>query len=445
MTDKEETTEDSVDLDYALAAVIRLHQTGQFDEAEALYRAILQAFPQCPEALHFFGLLMHQQGNNDAAIQSIKQALVAAPAYSDAYNNLGNIYHKLEKFEEAAEAYAKALDLDPNNAAAYSNFGIVLGHLSRFEEAIEAFTMAVTIMPDNSEFYRNLGNVFKKQGDFAKAAASYRQVLGLKPYISESYENLCLVLYLQGNVEEAILLVKQWLEHDPQNPLALHRLESYTGELSLPRASDEYICKTFDSFSDSFDMVLKRLEYKAPFLVADAVKEIYQVADRALTILDAGCGTGLCGPLLKPFASRIIGVDLSGKMLEKAERRGCYEQLIQSELTAFIESHPASYDVIVSADTLVYFGDLGPVCAAVARSLLPGGHFVFTVERIEDNLAGEYKIHPHGRFSHTEDYLRNVIKSAGLVLQKLDKVMLRYEAGEPVNGFLVVANSELYR
>ncbi len=445
MTVEQESIEDTVELEYALAAAIRLHQTGQLDEAEALYRLILDQFPKCAEALHFFGLLLHQQGDSDAAIKSIEQALAEAPQYSDAYNNLGNIYNKLERFEQAADAYSKALDLNSDNAAAYSNFGIVLGHLSRFDEAVEAFSIAVTLKPENPEFYRNLGNVFKKQGDFAKSAAAYRQVLNLKPYNAENYENLCVVLYLQGNVDEAILLVKQWLEYDPENPLALHRLESYTGELSLPRASDEYICKTFDGFSDSFDMVLKGLEYKAPFLVADAVKDIHRKAENVLDILDAGCGTGLCGPLLKPYAGTISGVDLSGKMLEKAEKRGCYDGLTQSELTAFIQQHPRSYDVIVSADTLVYFGDLEPVCKAAVEALHPGGHFVFTVERNEKPIADGYTIHPHGRFSHTENYLRSVIKSAGLQLKTLDKVMLRYEAGEPVNGFLVVANSELHR
>lgn len=442
MTIKHEPPEDTVDLGYALAVAIRLHQAEQMEEAESVYRVILEQFPKCPEALHFFGLLMHQKGDSDEAINLIGQALAEAPQYSDAYNNLGNIYTKLGQFEEAAQTYSKALNLNPDNAAANSNFGVALGQLARFDEAVEVLNKAIDLMPDIPDFYRNLGNVFKKQGQFAKAAAEYRQVLRLTPYNSDSYENLCVVLYLLGNVEEAILLINQWLEHDPENPLALHRLYSYTGELSLPRASDDYICQTFDSFSDSFDMVLERLEYKAPFLVADAVKEIHGATGKPLVILDAGCGTGLCGPLLKPFASRIIGVDLSSKMLEKAERRGCYAELIQAELTGFIETHPNSYDVIVSADTLVYFGDLEAVCQATAKALLPGGYFVFTVERKEENLSEGYCIHPHGRFTHTMYYLQDVIQSSGLIMQKLDKVMLRYEAGVPVNGFLVVAHRE---
>jgi predicted TPR repeat methyltransferase len=167
--------------------------------------------------------------------------------------------------------------------------------------------------------------------------------------------------------------------------LAIHL--PFTDESSETRASDDYIRKIFDSFSDSFDMVLKGFEYKAPFLVADAVKDIYRTSPQALTTLNAGCGTGLCGPLLKPYAKQIVGVDLSAGMLAKAEQRGCYDELIQAELTAFIQGHSASYDVSVAADTPVYFGDLAMVAKAVAGAVRPGGHFVFTVERSEQPLA----------------------------------------------------------
>lgn len=439
MTIEEAEAAKVVDIDYALAVAIRLHQTEQFDEAETLYKTILDQFPKFPEALHFYGLLKHQTGDNDQAISLIEQALAEAPEYSDAYNNLGNIFNNLEKFEKAAECYGKALDLNAENAAAHNNYGVVLNRLSRVAEAIEAFSKAIALMPDNAEFYKNLGNGFKKQGDFKKSIEAYRKVISLKPYKPENYEYLCAVLYLQGDVEEAISLVKQWLEYDPENPLALHRLYSYTGELDLPRASDDYIAKTFDSFADSFDMVLKRLEYKAPFLVADAVKEIYGKSEKALDILDAGCGTGLCGPLLKPYAARITGVDLSAKMMERAKERDCYAELFQAELTAFISSYFANWDVIVSADTLVYFGDLQPVSQAVAGALFSAGYFVFTLERSEGDLPQGYQIHQHGRFSHTEAYIRNTLNAAGLTVIKLEKVMLRYEAGIPVDGFLVVA------
>lgn len=443
MTSKDQPAAKALDLDYALALAIRLHQTRELDDAEELYRTILEQHPRFPEALHFLGLLMHQKGDNAQAIRLIEQAIAEAPAYSDAHNNLGNIFNRLEDFEKAAHSYSQALDLNPQNAAAFNNFGVVLSQLSRMEDAIEAFTKAIALMPDNAEFYRNLGNAYKKQGEFGGCIEAYRKVIGLKPYNAENYENLCAAMCLQGKAEDAIVLVKEWLEHDPENPLALHRLHSYTGEFDLPRASDEYITQTFDDFADSFDMVLKRLDYKAPFLVADAVKDIFLQAGTGLDILDAGCGTGLCGPLLKPYAKQLVGVDLSAKMLEKAKKRACYDDLLHAELTECIASYPVKCDAIVSADTLVYFGDLEAVCGVVADALLPGGHFVFTVERSEGSIIQGFKIQPHGRFSHTDVYIKDVMTSAGLAMIKLERVMLRYEAGMPVDGYLVVARKIL--
>ncbi|MCK9605179.1 MAG: tetratricopeptide repeat protein [Methylomonas sp.] len=443
MTSKDEPAAKALDLDYALALAIRLHQSRELDDAEELYRTILEQYPRFPEALHFLGLLMHQKGDNTQAIGLIEQAIAEAPEYSDAHNNLGNIFNRLEDFEKAAHSYSQALDLNPDNAAAFNNFGVVLSQLSRIEDAIEAFSKAIALMPENAEFYRNLGNAYKKQGEFALCIEAYRKVIGLKPYNAENYENLCAAMCLQGKAEDAIVLVKQWLEHDPENPLALHRLRSYTGEFDLPRASDEYITQTFDDFADSFDMVLKRLEYKAPFLVSDAVKDIFNQTQTGLDILDAGCGTGLCGPLLKPYAKQLVGIDLSAKMLEKAKKRECYDDLLHAELTECIVSYPARSDVVVSADTLVYFGDLEAVCLAVSGVLLPGGHFVFTLEEFEEDIAQGFKIQPHGRFSHTEAYIQDVILAAGFTMIKLERVMLRYEGGVPVDGFLVVARKVL--
>jgi predicted TPR repeat methyltransferase len=79
------------------------------------------------------------------------------------------------------------------------------------------------------------------------------------------------------------------------------------------------------------------------------------------------------------------------------------------------------------------------VSQAVAGALLSAGYFVFTLERSEGDLPQGYQIHQHGRFSHTEAYIRNTLNAAGLTVIKLEKVMLRYEAGIPVDGFLVVA------
>ena len=157
-------------------------------------------------------------------------------------------------------------------------------------------------------------------------------------------------------------------------------------------------------------------------------------------MLDAGCGTGLCGPSLRPYARRLVGVDLSPRMVERARTRGDYDELAVAELTAFLIDHPATYDVIVSADTLVYFGEMEPVMAAAAAALRSGGWLAFTVERLEDAAAADdFNLDPSGRYRHSEAYLRRVLAQAEMEIASLETVTLRLEGGQPVIGFLVTA------
>jgi predicted TPR repeat methyltransferase len=183
---------------------------------------------------------------------------------------------------------------------------------------------------------------------------------------------------------------------------------------------------------------LASLEYRAPTLVGDAVARRLGPEDGDREILDAGCGTGLCGPLLKPLASRLTGVDLSGGMLEKARGRGLYDALHQQELTAFMAERPDAFDVVVSADTLVYFGELEAAMRAAAHTLRPGGWFCFTVEALDEGQDG-YRIQHHGRYAHSRTYLETVLDEAGLRIAEIESVFLRNEGGVPVEGWLSVA------
>ena len=124
--------------------------------------------------------------------------------------------------------------------------------------------------------------------------------------------------------------------------------------------------RAFDRFAQSFDAKLRQLDYRGPELAAAAVARRLGDARGNLDVLDAGCGTGLCGPLLRPYARQLSGVDLSSGMLHKARARQVYDHLILGELTACLEGLAACYDLIVLVDTLIYFGELPPVFAAAA-------------------------------------------------------------------------------
>src|SRR5207245_6254227 len=100
-----------------------------------------------------------------------------------------------------------------------------------------------------------------------------------------------------------------------------------------------------------------------------------------------GCGTGLCGDGFRPLARRLVGVDLSPGMLERARARGCYDELVCEELTAYVRRCEERFDLITAADVFCYFGDLTAVFAATAALLRPGGRFIFSVEELTDDVA----------------------------------------------------------
>lgn len=437
---QETANADALTLDEALALAVRAHQAAQLDAAELIYRRILEVTPEHPDALNFLGVLTHQRGDSDGAIALIRRAIAHDATLPDRHVNLGNILAECGDLEAAAAAYRDAIALaaspTPALAHAWNNLGAVLRNQERYDEAAEAYAKAIEILPRYVEAYNNYGNLLASRGRVHEAVASYCRALTVAPRHAHSRKLLGIAYYTLGQVEEAAKLYRDWVADEPDNPIARHMLAACSGEAVPARASDAFVEHTFDSFAESFDAKLARLDYRAPELVSTAVDRCLTSTSR-LEILDAGCGTGLCGPLLKPRARRLTGVDLSAGMLQRAATRGVYDALLQGELTDFLQQHPAAFDVIVSADTLVYFGPLEAVARAAFAALRAGGVLGFTVEALAETTRDDYRINPHGRYSHRRGYLERILTDTGFADILVEDAILRKEGGQPVPGYVV--------
>jgi predicted TPR repeat methyltransferase len=429
-----------ISIDQAISFATALHKDGQVDKAEGLYADILSVAPDHCDALHFLGILNYQRGRATAAIRLIRRALSHCPDYVDARNNLGNILMETGDLEGAEECYRRTVALAPGHIGAHNNLATVLRARGKWRAAEQAFRDALAISSDFHPLHYNLANLLVDQGRIAEAVDHYFTSMVLEPTNVGSRTMLGIALMSLGKRDEAIAHFEKWLAEDRDNPEASHLLAACKGEQIPQRASDAYVKSVFDRFADRFDEQLTHLNYRAPELVTAALTSACGAPAGELDILDAGCGTGLCGALLRPFARRLDGVDLSAGMLKRAAATRHYDALIEAELSAFLKRQTGTYDVIVSADTLCYFGDLDDVFAAAATAVKPGGCFMFTVEVAEpgENFAGSgYCIIFQGRYAHTEAYVRHAAHQAGWHARSLYRDVLRNEMGRPVQGFVV--------
>jgi len=433
------TTDRAITVDEAVSIAIRLQQSEQWVAAEDIYRQVLAQKPHCSEALHYYGVLEHQRGRSDAAIPLIEKSLELEPDRADWHSNLGIVLQERLKLDEAIVAYRRAIALDPNHANANSNMGVLLRAQGKPAESEAAYREAIRIDPEHIDAYTNLGILLNGQKRTYEAVLCFCKVITLRPKHPDARRLLALAHCALGELDKAIELFEQWLKDEPDSAVAKHMLAACSGKDVPARASDQFVEATFDSFASSFDAKLAKLLYRAPALVAAMLDEPGVEPSKSLDILDAGCGTGLVGPLVAAYARRLVGVDLSAKMIAHAKERKVYDALVKSELTTYLLSVPDSWDVVVSADTLVYFGPLEDVIAAAAGALRTGGRLVFTVEELAGaGHAPGYTISPHGRYSHTREYVERVLAANGL-RSEIVGAELRLEAGTPVAGLVVKA------
>lgn len=424
----------------ALISAIALHQSGQIEAAAATYLAVLEADRNNPDALHYLGLSLHQRGHTLLGINLMRQAIEISPGYVDALNNLGNIYQECGGAGDAVTLYKRALELRPDHADASRNLAIALRKLEHLERSAAEHRAAIEREPQDVDHLYDLAAAYNDLGRVEDTLDALRRALALKPE-AHGFSNLGRLLYALRRSDEAAATYEAWLRFEPDNPVPKHLLAACTLKDVPSRADDAFVTRVFDSFAATFDEVLRKIEYRAPQLVGGALRRLEGEPRGDLDIVDVGCGTGLLAPYLRPYARRLVGVDLSPRMMEKAVKRAVYDETVAAELAGYLRSSPQKFDVIASSDTLVYFGDLRDVLAAAHVALRREGRLLFTLERASDEspLPDGYRIHPHGRYSHSDPYVRKAVADAGFELVDMETPFLRREGESYVRGLLVLA------
>ena len=247
-----------------------------------------------------------------------------------------------------------------------------------------------------------------------------------------------ILLCLTGNQKAGTKDLHTALSLDPGNIMVAHLLQAASGDISK-NTKPEYVEKLFDSYDHDFETSLTRLQYSGHQNLISYV--LQQIGIKFNTILDLGCGTGFVGEQIKENLKyeKIIGIDLSAQMLDKAYEKNIYIELHNMEIIDYLrENHPRNqYDLIVSADVFMYIGDLLELFIGVAQNLTSDGYFAFTVENTSDNT--DYSLDITGRFKHSNRYIINTLQKSHLELLCQKSEILRYERGKPVFCCIYIA------
>lgn len=257
----------TLSLDAALKQAIAYHLAGRLQEAEQLYRAILQAKPDQPDANHNLGAIACQVGQPAGALPYLKAALATDPinvqyvqSYVEALLAIGRPRDALTSLDGALErgckmtaaqtlrqkvltafrgnqTHVQAATIDLNQLVALFNGGHyaeveiktrellenepksgfawkILGATLQIQgkDSLHAMKMAATLLPDDPDAHSNLGITLRNLGQLEDAVASCRRAVQIKPDFAEAHNNLGIALQDTGKLEEAVASYRRALE-----------------------------------------------------------------------------------------------------------------------------------------------------------------------------------------------------------------------------------------
>ncbi|WP_424811918.1 tetratricopeptide repeat protein [Roseococcus sp. YIM B11640] len=372
--------------------------------------AAVMADPSCAEAKSFLATCLSEAGRHDEAILLFHQVFAQRPADAHAEAMLAMAFMRAGRHEAAEELFARAQSRQGAERLVVlrAQNAILDG---RVESAIAMLEASVLQMPEESAQWAMLAQARQRQGQAELAAEAYRRAAEL----------------------------------DPGNGYLAHLATSAGGMTTdADRASDHYVTEVFDGFAARFEGALFALGYRIPGVMLRMIEAhwpgIANGSRKIGDVLDLGCGTGLIGVVLHDLlGGRLVGVDLSQRMLDVARDKCIYTELRRMDALAALEGDGTTYQAVILADVLCYFGALDALFRAARQRVEVGGVLLFSIEAGEE--GSRWTLSRNGRYQQSAEYVRACLAAAGFLAADFRDEVLRHENGEPVRGYIVLAEA----
>ena len=273
----------------ALQRAVAAHKEGKLQEAERLYRAILQSQPSHPDANHNLGLLAVSVNKAETALPFFRKAIEANPKIEQFWLSYIETLIKVRQIENAKQAIQqgrhqglneeilKPLEAQlppttqertgnspgpsqqqisnlfdhfqkgrfsesemlaisitkefPQHQVGWKALGAIYGQAGKISESLVPNQKSAQIAPHDAQAHYNLGNTFKKLDRLAEAEASYREAIALKPDFAVAYYNLGNTYRELGKFTEAAANYNQTIALKPDHAQAHSNLGATLHEL----------------------------------------------------------------------------------------------------------------------------------------------------------------------------------------------------------------------
>ena len=395
--------------------------------------------------------VQNQQKNNLQVAENLyKETLKTNPNHVDAHNNLGIIFKELGELQKTVDCFQKVIQIQPDRVEdAHVSLGLVFKELEEYQKAKSCYEKAIQINPYYAEAHNNLGVVFiilgedqeamscyeKAMSCYEKAMSCYEKAIEIDPNYADAYYNLGNILVILKKFNEAIKIYQQALRLKPGDKFISHVLSALFGN-TTKTAPKEYVVKLFDDFANSFDKQLtEKLKYRVPEKLVALLKKTTSKRLNFKHAIDVGCGTGLSGSAFRPLTDYLVGIDISKKMIEKASDKNIYDYVEQGDISTYLTKSLKKFDLFISADVFIYFGDLDEVFSKVSAKSNLNAKFCFSVEKCEDN---EFKLLKSARYAHSKEYIDRLSKRYKFIIESFEETEIRTESGIPLTGYIFI-------
>ena len=147
----------------------------------------------------------------------------------------------------------------------------------------------------------------------------------------------------------------------------------------LTASSTDELMGVYDGWADGYEQeLLEEWGYTSPQKAVQLLSDIMTL--QGMRVLDAGCGTGLVGALLKKSgAASLTGIDYSPGMLAKAEAKQVYDSLDKMDMNEPLPLPSNSFDATTCIGTFTATHVKPDAVRELVRVTRSGGALIFTV------------------------------------------------------------------